>query len=90
MNKSELVAAMAAECAMTKADTEKILDAFLRQVEEALRRDDRVQLVGFGSFEVKKRAERAGRNPKTKETMLIPASRTPCFKAGKRLKDAVG
>ena len=90
MNKSELIAAMAEECAMTKSDTEKVLDSFMRQVEQALNRGDKVQLVGFGSFEVKARGERMGRNPKTKEEIRIPASRTPCFKAGKKLKDAIG
>lgn len=89
MNKSDLIAGMAAESGVTKADAEKVLNAFLSQVEKALSAGDKVQLTGFGSFEVKKRAERTGRNPKTNETIAIPASKTPVFKAGKALKDAV-
>lgn len=90
MNKSELVAAIAEKAGITKAETEKVLETFMEQVEEALKNGDKIQLVGFGSFEVKERSERIGRNPKTKEAMVIPASRTPYFKAGKKLKDALG
>lgn len=89
MNKSKLTAGMAAESGLTKADAEKALGAFLHQVEKALKEGDRVQLMGFGTFGVKARAERTGRNPRTKESVVIPASKAPVFKAGKSLKDAV-
>ncbi len=89
MTKAELVAGMAADSGLTKADAEKALNAFLGQVEKALKQGDKVHLVGFGSFEVKERAERTGRNPKTKETIVIPAGKAPVFKAGAALKDAV-
>lgn len=89
MTKAELVAGMAADSGLSKADTQKALDAFLRQVEKALKQGDKVHLVGFGSFEVKERAARTGRNPRTKETVEIPASKIPVFKAGSALKDAV-
>ena len=89
MNKSELIAAMAADSGLSKADTEKALNAFLDQVEKALKAGDKVQLTGFGSFEVKERAERMGRNPQTGAEVKIPASKAPVFKAGKSLKDAV-
>ena len=86
MNKGELIAGMAEESGVSKADTEKVLNAFLSQVEKALCAGDKVQLTGFGSFEVKERAERTGRNPKT---IVIPAGKMPVFKAGKVLKDAI-
>ena len=89
MNKSDLIAGMAAESGLSKVDTEKALNAFLSQVEKALCAGAKVQLTGFGSFEVKERAERTGRNPKTSEAITIPASKAPVFKAGKDLKDAV-
>lgn len=89
MNKSELIAGMAAESGLAKADAEKALSAFLHQVEQALKAGDKVQLTGFGTFEVKARAERTGRNPRTNEEVVIPASKAPVFKAGKALKDAV-
>lgn len=89
MNKSELITAMAEESGLTKVDTEKALNAFLSQVEKALKTGEKVQLTGFGSFEVKERAARTGRNPKTKEAISIPAGKAPVFKAGKALKDAV-
>lgn len=89
MNKSELIAGMAAESGLAKVDIEKALNAFLHQVENALKEGDKVQLTGFGSFEVKARAERTGRNPRTNEEVVIPASKVPVFKAGKSLKDAV-
>lgn len=92
MNKSELIAAMAADSGLSKADTEKALNAFLCQVEKALKAGDKVQLTGFGSFEVKERAERMGRNPQNPQTgaeVKIPASKAPVFKVGKSLKDAV-
>lgn len=89
VNKRELIAGMIDESGLTKADAEKALNAFLHQVEKALKEGDKVQLTGFGSFEIKNRAERTGRNPRTKETVVIPASKVPVFKAGKSLKDAV-
>lgn len=89
MNKSELIAKMAEKTEMTKKDSEKVLKAFIESVEEALAAKDKVQLVGFGTFEVKERAERVGRNPRTKEEIKIPASKAPVFKPGKDLKDLV-
>lgn len=89
MNKMELIAAMADETGFTKADAEKALSAFIHQVEAALKDGEKVQLTGFGSFEVKERAARIGRNPKTNEEVSIPASKAPVFKAGKSLKEAV-
>ena len=89
MTKAELIAGMASESGLTKTDAEKALNAFLSQVEQALKQGEKVQLVGFGSFEVKERAERIGRNPKTKEAIAIPAGRAPVFKAGTALKDAI-
>ena len=82
MNKGELIAGMPRRA-------EKVLNAFLSQVEKALCAGDKVQLTGFGSFEVKERAERTGRNPKTNEPIVIPAGKMPVFKAGKVLKDAI-
>ena len=89
MNKTELIAGMAEESGLSKKDCEAALGAFLSQVETALKGGDKVTLVGFGSFEVKQRAARTGRNPATKETIEIPASKAPVFKAGKALKDAI-
>jgi len=89
MNKSDLVAAMAAKTGDTKKSAEETLNAFVDVVTEALVKGDKVQLVGFGSFEVRKRAARKGRNPQTKEEIKIPASKAPVFKAGKALKDVV-
>ena len=89
MNKSDLIAAMAAKTGSTKKDAEATLNAFVDAVTEALVKGDKVQLVGFGSFEVRKRAARKGRNPQTKEEIEIPASKAPVFKAGKALKDLV-
>jgi len=89
MNKAELIAAMAEKCQLTKKDTEKALKAFMDTVQETLAKGEKVQLVGFGTFEVKQRAARVGRNPRTKEEIKIPASKAPLFKAGKDLKDAV-
>ena len=89
MNKSDLIAAMAAKTGSTKKDAEATLNAFVDVVTEALVKGDKVQLVGFGSFEVRKRAARKGRNPQTKEEIKIPASKAPVFKAGKALKDLV-
>ena len=89
MNKSELIAAIAAKTGSTKKDAEASLNAFVEAVEETLVKGGKVQLVGFGSFEVRKRAARKGRNPQTKEEIKIPASKAPVFKAGKALKDLV-
>ena len=89
MNKSELIAAMAAKTGATKKDAEASVNAFVDIVTETLTKGDKVQLVGFGSFEVRKRAARKGRNPQTKEEIKIPASKAPVFKAGKALKDLV-
>jgi len=89
MNKAELVAAIAAKTGATKKSEEESLNAFVEVVTEALKKGDKVQLVGFGSFEVIKRAARKGRNPQTKEEIKIPASKAPKFKAGKALKDIV-
>ncbi len=89
MNKSELIAAIAAKTGSTKKDAEATLNAFVEVVTETLTKGDKVQLVGFGSFEVRKRAARKGRNPQTKEEIKIPASKAPVFKAGKALKDLV-
>ena len=89
MNKSELIAKMAEKTEMTKKDSEKVLKAFVESVEEALANQEKVQLVGFGTFEVKQRAERVGRNPRTKEEIKIPASKAPVFKPGKDLKELV-
>ena len=89
MNKTELIAAVAEKTGLSKKDTEAVITAALDTITAALKDGDKVQLVGFGSFEVKKRAARIGRNPKTKESIEIPASVAPVFKAGKALKDAV-
>ncbi len=89
MNKSELIDAIAAASQLTKADAGRALDGFLKTVEVALKNGESVVLVGFGTFEVKERAERKGRNPQTGEEITIKAARIPAFKAGKSLKDAV-
>jgi DNA-binding protein HU-beta len=89
MNKTELVAAIAEKTELSKADSEKALKAFIETVEGALKKGDKVQLVGFGTFEVKKTAARTGHNPRTGEKLKIKASKTPKFKAGKAFKDAV-
>ena len=89
MNKAELVSAISEKTGTSKKSTETSLNAFVEIVTEALKKDEKVQLVGFGSFEVRKRAARKGRNPQTKEEIKIPASKAPVFKAGKALKDIV-
>ena len=89
MNKAELINAVAASADISKKDAEAAVSAALDAITGALKEGDKVQLVGFGSFEVKKRAARTGRNPKTKEAIESPASVVPVFKAGKALKDAV-
>ena len=89
MNKTELVAAVAEQAGLSKKDAEAAVKAFTDVVAEALKAGDKIQLVGFGTFEVSERAAREGRNPRTGETMIIEASKTPKFKAGKALKDLV-
>ena len=89
MNKTELVAAMAEQAEMTKKDAEKALTAFTEVVAKELKNGGKVQLVGFGTFEVSERSAREGRNPQTGEPMNIDASKAPKFKAGKALKDEV-
>ena len=89
MNKTELVSAMAEKSELSKKDAEKALKAFIDVVTEELKKEHKVQLVGFGTFEVSKRAAREGRNPQTGKTMKIDACKAPKFKAGKALKDAV-
>ena len=89
MNKTDLIAKIAEDAELTKKSAEAALNAFIGAVEGALKEGDKVQLVGFGSFEVRKRAPRKGRNPQTKEEIKIPASKAPVFKAGKALKDLV-
>ncbi|MEM7055049.1 MAG: HU family DNA-binding protein [Pseudomonadota bacterium] len=89
MNKSELIDAMAANAGLTKADAGRALEAFIETVSKTLKKGDTVSLIGFGTFSVKKRAARTGRNPSTGETIKIKASKTPSFKAGKGFKDAI-
>ena len=89
MNKAELVSAVAEKTGMSKKDSEKAVNAAFDTITEALAAGDKVQLVGFGAFEVKERGARIGRNPKTKESITIAASKVPTFKAGKAFKDAV-
>ena len=89
MNKGELIAKIAEESKLTKKAAEAALDAFMTSVESALAKGEKVQLVGFGTFEVRQRAARKGRNPQTKAEIKIPASKAPVFKAGKALKETV-
>ncbi len=89
MNKAELITSMAEKSELTKKDAEKALKAFMESVQDSLGKGEKVQLVGFGTYEVKDRAARVGRNPKTREEIQIPASKVPVFKAGKDLKDLV-
>ena len=89
MNKAELVAAMAEKAELSKKDAEAALKAFTDVVAEELKKGEKIQLVGFGTFEVAERAAREGRNPQTGKTMSIPASKAPKFKAGKALKDSI-
>ena len=89
MNKTELIAAVATKTGLSKKDAEKALNATLETVTEAMASGEKVQLVGFGSFETKTRAAHVGRNPRTKEEMEFPAKTVPVFKAGKALKDTV-
>lgn len=89
MNKTELIAAIAENAELSKKDSEKALKAFVDVIAEELKKGEKVQLVGFGTFEVSERAAREGRNPQTGSTMIIPASKSPKFKPGKAFKDAI-
>ncbi|HIZ17314.1 MAG TPA: HU family DNA-binding protein [Firmicutes bacterium] len=89
MNKNELIASVAEKAGLTKKDSEKAVSAVIESIVETIASGDKVQLVGFGTFEVRERAERTGRNPQTKQPIVIPASKLPVFKAGKAFKDAV-
>lgn len=89
MNKAELVKAMADETQLTQKDVEKVLNSFVNQVSNALAKQDKVQLIGFGTFETRKRIARTGRNPQTGEELKIKASTVPAFKSGKALKEKV-
>ena len=89
MNKTELIAALAEKTDVSKKDADAAVSAVLGAITDALKAGDKIQLVGFGTFEVRNRAAKQGRNPRTGETMTVPASKVPAFKAGKALKDAV-
>lgn len=89
MNKTELIATVAEKTDLSKKDADAAVSAVLGAITDALKAGDKVQLVGFGTFEVRNRAAKQGRNPRTGETMTVPASKVPAFKAGKALKDAV-
>ena len=89
MNKTELVDAVATKSELTKQDSKKAVDALFEAISNTLAKEEKIQLVGFGTFEVRERAERTGRNPQTGEQMTIPASKSPAFKPGKELKEAV-
>ena len=88
-NKTELIAAVAEKTDLSKKDADAAVSAVLGAITDALKAGDKIQLVGFGTFEVRNRAAKQGRNPRTGETMTVPASKVPAFKAGKALKDAV-
>ena len=90
MNKTELIAAVAEKAGLTKKDAERVINATIDTITDQLTKGDKVSLSGFGIFEVKAREARVGRNPRTKETIQIPATRMPAFKASKTLKDTVG
>ena len=89
MNKTEIIAAVAEKTGMTKKDAERVINATIETIETSLVKGDKVQVSGFGIFEVKAREARIGRNPRTKETIQIPATRLPVFKASKALKDSI-
>jgi len=89
MNKSELIESISSEAGLSKADAQRALDATIDSITKTLKKGDTVSLVGFGTFSVKERAARTGRNPATGETIKIKASKTPAFKAGKGFKDAI-
>ena len=88
MNKADLVSMIAAKSNLTKKDSESALNAFVETVQTALKKGEKIQLVGFGTFEVRNRAARTGINPRTKQSIKIPATKAPVFKAGKALKDS--
>ncbi|MGG1218263.1 HU family DNA-binding protein [Priestia endophytica] len=89
MNKTELVNAVAAQSELTKQDAAKAVDALFKTISDILSKEEKIQLIGFGTFEVRERAARTGRNPQTGEEMQIAASKVPAFKPGKELKEAV-
>ena len=89
MNKAELIASVAEKANLTKKDSESAVNAFVATVTESLKKGDKISLVGFGTFEVRARAARNGVNPRTKQSIKIPASKAPVFKAGKALKESV-
>ena len=89
MNKAELITAVAEKADLTKRDVETVVNAITEVIEEALARGEKVSLVGFGTFEIRDRAARMGRNPQTKQEIKIPATRVPAFRAGKSLKDRI-
>ncbi|MFZ4452637.1 HU family DNA-binding protein [Salibacterium aidingense] len=89
MNKTDLINQVSEKAELSKKDTEAAVNATLEAIENSLKSGDKVQLIGFGNFEIRERAEREGRNPQTGETMKIPASKVPAFKPGKGLKEAV-
>ena len=89
MNKGELIEALAKKTSTTKKASEEYINAIVEVVTDTLKKGDKIQLIGFGSWEVRKRASRKGRNPQTNEDIKIPASKSPVFKAGKALKEAV-
>ncbi|PER55604.1 DNA-binding protein [Bacillus thuringiensis] len=89
MNKTELISSVVEKSGLTKADATKAVNAVFGSIQDTLANGDKVQLIGFGTFETRERAERTGRNPQTGEDMVIPAMKVPAFKAGKELKEAV-
>ncbi|MBE5102282.1 MULTISPECIES: HU family DNA-binding protein [Priestia] len=89
MNKAELIDAVATKSDLTKQDSKKAVDALFETISNTLAEEEKIQLLGFGTFEVRERAERTGRNPQTGEEMTIPASKVPAFKPGKELKEAI-
>ena len=89
MNRNELVSAVSEKCGMSKKDTEKALMAMIETIVESVKNDEKVQILGFGTFEMRRRCERVGRDPRTKEEITIPACNVPAFKAGKGFKDRV-
>jgi DNA-binding protein HU-beta len=89
MKKAELIDAVATKSELTKQDSKKAVDALFETISNTLAKEEKIQLIGFGTFEVRERAERTGRNPQTGEEMTIPASKVPAFKPGKELKEAV-
>ena len=89
MKKAELIDAVATKSELTKQDSKKAVDALFETISNTLAKEEKIQLIGFGTFEVRERSERTGRNPQTGEEMTIPASKVPAFKPGKELKEAI-